>query len=43
MIGEGEVTVCELMDAVAGRRPLSAVKGIAFREGDKVVVPQGVL
>lgn len=35
--GEGEITMVGLMDAMNGRRPFSEVKGIAYREGDKVV------
>ena len=36
VIGEGEVTISELLKAVADRKPLNSVKGIAYREGDKV-------
>ncbi len=36
VIGEGEETVIELCDALAARRDLAAVRGIAFRDGDKV-------
>ncbi|MFA4884204.1 MAG: radical SAM protein [Candidatus Margulisiibacteriota bacterium] len=38
VIGEGERTIIELLEAVAQRLPLKEVKGIASREGDKVVV-----
>lgn len=38
VIGEGEVTVVELMDAVGGKRSLSSVKGIAFRKNDQVII-----
>lgn len=38
VIGEGEVTVIELLNALAGKKPLSTVKGIAFRQEDKVYV-----
>lgn len=38
VIGEGEVTVTELLEVVANHRPLSTVKGIAFCEGDKVIL-----
>lgn len=38
VIGEGELTIVELLEAVANHRPLSTVKGIAFREGAKVTV-----
>lgn len=40
VIGEGEITVVKLLEAVANHRSLAAVKGIAFREGNKVVVNQ---
>ena len=36
--GEGEATVVELMEALGGDRPLSSIKGIAFREGEQVTV-----
>ncbi len=36
VIGEGENTVLELLDAVLNRKPLSAVKGIAYQEGAKI-------
>jgi radical SAM superfamily enzyme YgiQ (UPF0313 family) len=38
VIGEGEVTILDLVEAVANHRPLSDVKGIAFRDGDSVKV-----
>ncbi|HAY22012.1 MAG TPA: B12-binding domain-containing radical SAM protein [Desulfobacterales bacterium] len=38
VIGEGEETILELLDAIANHRPLSGVLGIAFREGDIVTV-----
>jgi len=38
VIGEGEVTVVELIDAVANHKPLSRVKGIAYWEFEDVVV-----
>ena len=31
MIGEGEITICELADALQGNRPLNTVKGIIYR------------
>ena len=37
VIGEGELTVIELIDAVANHKSLSHVKGIAYWEGDNVV------
>jgi len=36
--GEGEVTIIELMNAIEKQKSLKDVKGIAFREGDSVVV-----
>lgn len=36
VIGEGELTIIELVDTIANKRPLSAVKGIAFRNGEKI-------
>jgi len=41
VIGEGEVTIIELMNAIANNKPLNTVKGLAFREGDKVVINEG--
>jgi len=38
VIGEGEETVCELLSSLEGHRPLNMVRGIAFREGDKIIV-----
>lgn len=38
VIGEGEVTIIELLDAVVNRKPLRGVNGIAFLEGDKAFV-----
>lgn len=38
VMGEGEITVIELMKALAGKRALSDIKGIAFRDGDKIFV-----
>ncbi|MFA7254800.1 MAG: radical SAM protein [Candidatus Omnitrophota bacterium] len=35
VIGEGEITITELMEAVMNRTVLSAVKGIAYREGSE--------
>ncbi len=37
VIGEGEQTCPELLDAIEGRTRLSEVKGIAYREGSKVL------
>lgn len=38
VIGEGEITIIDLLDAIGNHRSLETVKGIAFREGEKVVV-----
>lgn len=38
VIGEGEDTVIELMDAVSGDKRLEDIKGIAFRRGPKTVL-----
>lgn len=38
VIGEGEVTIVELLSAIYNHRPLHSVKGIAFRTGEKVVI-----
>ena len=35
-IGEGEETICELVDSLAAKTSLSEVKGIAYREGNQV-------
>lgn len=36
--GEGELTIIELMKALAGKHDLSTVKGIAYRDGKKYIV-----
>lgn len=38
VIGEGEETIVELMEAIGKRRSFSTVKGIAFWDGGKVVI-----
>lgn len=38
VIGEGEDTIEELMKCVENKNSLSGVKGIAYRDGDKVVI-----
>ncbi|MBN1788107.1 MAG: cobalamin-dependent protein [Sedimentisphaerales bacterium] len=38
VMGEGEETIVELLGAVGKKSSLSQIKGIAFRDGDKVVV-----
>ena len=38
VIGEGEVTILELLDAIAKKRVLKDVKGIAFQDNETVVI-----
>ena len=38
VIGEGELTIIELLEYLEDKKPLAEVKGIAFREGDTVTV-----
>ncbi len=38
VIGEGEITIIELMEALSDNKPFNKIKGIAFRDGDKVIV-----
>jgi anaerobic magnesium-protoporphyrin IX monomethyl ester cyclase len=38
VMGEGEKTIVELLDAVAHKKPLKTVKGIAFKEGTRCVI-----
>lgn len=38
VMGEGEITVVDLLDAIETKRPLSSVKGIAYRDGSKIHV-----
>ena len=40
VLGEGEETIVEILDAFEGSRPLSTVKGIVYREGNNVVETQ---
>ena len=40
VIGEGEETIKELIYALANNKSLEALKGIAYRQGDRVVVNQ---
>jgi len=37
-MGEGEETIIELVDAFEGRAPIAEIQGIAYRNGDDVVV-----
>ncbi len=38
VIGEGEETIIELLDALANHKPLENIKGIAYQNGDEVIV-----
>ena len=38
VIGEGEKTILELLSAISTKKPLSKVKGIAYRDGDTVYI-----
>lgn len=40
VIGEGEITIIELLQAIANRAPLSGIKGIAFKENGGVTVTE---
>ena len=35
VLGEGEITIVNLLNALSRHQPLSTVKGIAFRDGEK--------
>ena len=38
IIGEGEITICELADALEGKRDIHDVDGLIFRENEKWVI-----
>ncbi len=38
VMGEGEVTIVELMNALSVQRSFKDIKGIAFREGEQVII-----
>lgn len=40
VLGEGEETILELLEAVENRRSVSAVKGVAYRNGERITVNQ---
>jgi len=37
VLGEGEDTLVELLDSMEGKRDINSVKGVAWRNGDKIV------
>jgi len=38
VIGEGEVTAVELLEALEDKKPLKDIEGIAFRDGKRIVI-----
>jgi anaerobic magnesium-protoporphyrin IX monomethyl ester cyclase len=40
VIGEGEETIVELLDAISNHQSLEKVRGIAFRDGNSIVVTE---
>jgi anaerobic magnesium-protoporphyrin IX monomethyl ester cyclase len=38
VMGEGEIPFLNLLNALAGGSPLNGIRGVAFREGDRVMV-----
>jgi len=38
VMGEGEETTVELFDAIANKKPMKDIKGIAYRDGKKVII-----
>ena len=38
VIGEGEITIVELMNALINKTPLQCIKGLAFRERDTIII-----
>ena len=38
VLGEGEVTIVEVLDALSNNKALTSIKGIAFRDGDKIII-----
>ena len=41
IIGEGELTIVELIDAIWNKRSFAGIRGIAYRENGKVVINPG--
>jgi len=40
VIGEGEATIVDLLDALEYKKSLSAIKGIAYLEGGKIIITE---
>jgi len=38
IIGEGELTIVEVVDAIVNHKTLKNIKGIAYRDGNKVII-----
>jgi len=38
IMGEGEETILEVVDALSGRRAFPSIQGIAYRNGDEVII-----
>ena len=38
ILGEGEIILPDVLDTIENNKPLSEIKGIAYREGDKVYI-----
>jgi len=38
VMGEGEETIVELINAIASKKPFNMIKGIAYRDGDQIVI-----
>jgi len=38
VIGEGEATIIELVEAIANQNSIANIRGIAYREGDKTII-----
>ncbi len=40
VMGEGEETIIELIDAIGAKRPLNAVRGIAYKENGQLIITE---
>ena len=38
ILGEGEVTIVELLDAISNKKALTSIKGIAFRDNEQIII-----